>query len=173
MPNHNIIKLYGLFDAALMPKVWLNLESWLLPNEPLYRSNYQAAAEVIPYLIELNKDIDENAVNELLNLSDYQQGLFISSELTLDKLVERLGYFYHVIDTQNKPCLRRFFDLRIFANFLATLTPIHCTYLFGHQTIFYYKDCIDDIYHVVCYRDNQLQWFQKETLDFDTHVKGV
>ena len=33
------------------------------------------------------KDIDENAVNELLNLSDYQQGLFISSELTLDKLV--------------------------------------------------------------------------------------
>ena len=158
MPNHNKIKLYGLFDAALMPKIWLNLESWLLPNEPLYRGNYQAVAEVIPYLIELNKDIDENAVNELLNLSDYQQGLFISSELTLDKLVERLGYFYHVI---------------IFANFLATLTPIHCTYLFGHQTIFYYKDCINDIYHVVCYRDNQLQWFQKETLDFDTHVKGV
>jgi len=41
------------------------------------------------------------------------------------------------------------------------------------KAIFYYKDCINDIYHVVCYRDNQLQWFQKETLDFDTHVKGV
>ena len=53
MPNHNKIKLYGLFDAALMPKIWLNLESWLLPNEPLYRGNYQAVAEVIPYLMKM------------------------------------------------------------------------------------------------------------------------
>ena len=47
--------LYGLFDAALIPKVWFELDYWNLPFEPLYRYGYEPIAEAIPYLIELDK----------------------------------------------------------------------------------------------------------------------
>lgn len=173
MSDTNEIKLYGLFDAALMPKVWLNLDAWSLPYEPLYRNNYQPIAEAIPYLILLDKTIDKNAVEELLNAPDYRQGLLISSALALDKLVEQLAYFYHVVDKQNRPCLRRFFDLRNFANFLATLTPAHCAYLFEHQTAFYYNYRFDDYYHSVRYQGDQLHWFQMGKFNFDSDGNGA
>ncbi|WP_143530788.1 DUF4123 domain-containing protein, partial [Rodentibacter myodis] len=110
MQTQNKIKLYGLFDAALIPQVWLNLDAWQLNYEPLYQGDYQKIAEAILYLIELDIYRDEIAVKELLTTKTYQQGLFILTELALDKLVERLAYFYHIKNKQNEPCLRRFFD---------------------------------------------------------------
>ncbi|WGE43112.1 DUF4123 domain-containing protein [Actinobacillus equuli] len=163
--QHNM-KLYGLFDAALMPQIWFNLDGWQLNYVPLYRGNYQPIAEAIPYLIELDKSSDETAVSELLTNKAYQQGLLIFTELNLDELVERLAYFYHIRNKQNEPCLRRFFDLRIFKKFLSTLPLVCSTYLFDNQTVFCYFESEFDYYNVISYQDDQICWLQTEKPEF-------
>lgn len=164
--NPNNMKLYGLFDAALMPQVWFNLEHWQLNYAPLYRGNYRPIAEAIPYLIELDKSSDETAVSELLTHKAYQRGLLIFTELNLDNLVERLAYFYHIKNKQNEPCLRRFFDLRLFKQFLSTLPPAYSAYLFDNQTVFCYLESESDFYNVASYQNNQICWLQKELPEF-------
>jgi len=47
--------LYGLFDAALIPKVWFELDYWNLPFEPLYRYGYEPIAEAIPFFFLFGK----------------------------------------------------------------------------------------------------------------------
>ncbi|WP_018652945.1 DUF4123 domain-containing protein [Actinobacillus capsulatus] len=172
--NQHNMKLYGLFDAALMPQIWFNLDGWQLSYRPLYRGNYQPIAEAVPYLIELDKSSDETAVSELLTNKAYQQGLLIFTELNLDELVERLAYFYHIRNKQNEPCLRRFFDLRLFNAFLSTLPADYCAYLFDNQTIFCYLDVALDCYQVVSYQDNQIYWLQTEMPEFIVNmIKGA
>ena len=63
--------LYGLFDAALIPKVWFELDYWNLPFEPLYRYGYEPIAEAIPYLIELDKSKNKDVVIQLLTERDF------------------------------------------------------------------------------------------------------
>ncbi|OOF58874.1 DUF4123 domain-containing protein [Rodentibacter pneumotropicus] len=132
------LKLYGLFDAALIPKVWFNLEAWQLNFEPLYQGNYQPIAEAIPYLIELNRNTNSYSVDELLEDDAYRAGLLIISSLEITELVEILASFYHIIGYDNKPYLRRFFDIRFFNNFVNSLSLEELKFLFGKDTTFYY-----------------------------------
>ncbi|THA00697.1 DUF4123 domain-containing protein [Rodentibacter pneumotropicus] len=133
------LKLYGLFDAALIPKVWFNLEAWQLNFEPLYQGNYQPIAEAIPYLIELDKSKNKDVTIELLTGKDFSSVLYISSELTLNELVKKLARFYHVRGPDNKPYLRRFFDIRLFDNFLEHLSSQAKAFLFEGNTAFYFQ----------------------------------
>ncbi|OOF69997.1 DUF4123 domain-containing protein [Rodentibacter caecimuris] len=132
------LKFYGLFDAALIPKVWFNLEAWQLKFEPLYRGDYQPIAEAIPYLIELDRNASSYAVDELLEDDAYRAGLLIRSSLEITELVEILASFYHIIGYDNKPYLRRFFDIRFFNNFVNSLSLEELKILFGENTTFYY-----------------------------------
>ncbi|OOF59988.1 DUF4123 domain-containing protein [Rodentibacter myodis] len=132
------LKLYGLFDTVLMPKVWLNLEAWQLKYAPLYQGDYQKIAEAIPYLIELNREINPYAVDELLENDTYRAGLLITSSLDIENLVQTLASFYHIIGYDDKPYLRRFFDTRFFDKFLTGLLPEQLKFLFGDDTAFYY-----------------------------------
>ncbi|OOF58501.1 DUF4123 domain-containing protein [Rodentibacter genomosp. 2] len=132
------LKFYGLFDAALIPKVWFNLEAWQLKFEPLYQENYQPIAEAIPYLIELNRNTNSYAVDELLEDNAYRAGLLMRSNLGINELVETLASFYHITDYNNKPYLRRFFDIRFFDKFINSLSLEELKFLFGEDTTFYY-----------------------------------
>ena len=163
------VKFYGLFDAALMPKIWLNLEVWQLNFEPLYQGDYQPIEEAIPYLIELDKSADDSAVKELSTSKDYCSALFIRSSASLKELVKKLAFFYHVKNAQNESCLRHFFDLRLFKQFLSTLPPAYCAYLFDNQTVFGYLEPESDFYHVIIYQHNQICWLQKEQPEFLAH----
>ena len=86
--------LYGLFDAALIPKVWFELDYWNLSFEPLYRYGYEPIAEAIPYLIELDKSKNKDVVIQLLTERDFSSALYISSGVTLNTLVKKLAHFY-------------------------------------------------------------------------------
>lgn len=132
------LKLYGLFDTVLMPKVWLNLEAWQLNYEPLYQGDYQQIAEAIPYLIELNREINPYAVDELLENETYRAELIIASSLDIENLVQTMASFYHIIGYDDKPYLRRFFDTRFFDKFLTSLSAEQLKFLFGEDTTFYY-----------------------------------
>ncbi|OOF59995.1 DUF4123 domain-containing protein [Rodentibacter myodis] len=105
------LKLYVLLDTVLMPKVWLNLEAWQLNFEPLYQGDYQLIAEAIPYLIELDQSVNSRVVKEFFTSEDYHSALFICSYFSIEELVKRLAFFYHVEDDRGIPYLRRFFDI--------------------------------------------------------------
>ncbi|OOF57000.1 hypothetical protein BKK56_01775 [Rodentibacter genomosp. 2] len=132
------LKFYGLFDAALIPKIWFNLETLGLNFASLYQGDYAPIAEAIPYVIELDKSLNSNSVEALLEQGDYHLGLFIMSSLSLDELTKRLAFFYHVEDDRGIPYLRRFFDIRLFDHFLKTLSANEIAYLFDKETSFYH-----------------------------------
>ena len=132
--------LYGLFDAALIPKVWFELDYWNLPFEPLYRYGYEPIAEAIPYLIELDKSKNKDVVIQLLTERDFSSALYISSGITLTTLVKKLAHFYHIQGPDNKPYLRRFFDIRLFDDFLEQLSPQAKVFLFKNNTTFYFQN---------------------------------
>ncbi|MDG2918555.1 DUF4123 domain-containing protein [Bisgaard Taxon 10/6] len=140
-------KCYALFDSALIPQVWLRLDTWKLPYEPLYRYNYQSIAEAIPYLIELNKSINADSVDELSTNKLYLSGLFITSRLDINELIEKLAYFYHIIGPDNHPYLRRFFDIRLFDEFINSLSLSEKQSLFGDKTEFYYFSEKENVYN--------------------------
>ncbi|MFC2275611.1 MAG: DUF4123 domain-containing protein [Haemophilus parainfluenzae] len=132
--------LYGLFDAASIPKVWFELDYWNLPFEPLYRYGYEPIAEAIPYLIELDKSKNKDVVIQLLTERDFSSALYISSGITLTTLVKKLAHFYHIQGPDNKPYLRRFFDIRLFDDFLEQLSPQAKVFLFENNTTFYFQN---------------------------------
>lgn len=132
--------LYGLFDTALIPKVWFELDYWNLSFEPLYLYGYEPIAEAIPYLIELDKSKNKDVVIQLLTERDFSSALYISSGVTLNTLVKKLAHFYHIQGPDNKPYLRRFFDIRLFDNFLEQLSPQAKVFLFENNTIFYFQN---------------------------------
>lgn len=148
---------YGLFDAALMPQVWFNLEHWQLNYAPLYQGDYQQIAEAVPYLIELDEEQDKQAVSDLLTQEDYKSGLLLESSDSLSALIPRLAYFYHVKNEQNEPFLRRFFDLRFFKRFVQSLSEPMLLFLFGADTCFYYLDETLSFYHKMSLSDNRLK----------------
>ncbi|WP_386695046.1 DUF4123 domain-containing protein [Lonepinella sp. MS14435] len=143
----NKTKLYGLFDSALIPEIWLNLDIWKLPYESLYRYDNSAIAEVVPYLIELDKSINTDSVNELLTNKLYLSGLLITSTLDINELVEKLAYFYHIVGPDNHPYLRRFFDIRLFDEFINSLSLSEKQMLFGGKTEFYYFSAKENVYN--------------------------
>ncbi len=153
---NNISRMYGLFDAALVPQIWFSIDYWKLDYEPLYRYDYTSIAEAIPYVIGLDRAVNEDAVKELLTEKAYHSALLINSELDLLDLAKKLGYFYHIEDEHQQPFLRRFFDLRIFNRFLASLTEPLRDYLFADNTVFYYLDETKKFYHRVSYDDKNL-----------------
>ncbi|WGE42557.1 DUF4123 domain-containing protein [Actinobacillus equuli] len=156
---------YGLFDAALMPQVWFNLEDWQLNYMPLYQGDYQQIAEAIPYLIELNEEQNKQAVSALLTQEDYQFGLLLESSDSLSALIPRLAYFYHVRNEQNEPFLRRFFDLRFFNRFVHSLPEPMLLFLFGADTCFYYLDETQLFYHKISLLDTKLK-FERVALSY-------
>ncbi|WP_077584554.1 DUF4123 domain-containing protein [Rodentibacter pneumotropicus] len=165
--NNKCIK-YGLFDAAIMPQVWFNLDSWELKYEPLYRGDHQQIAEAIPYLIELDSTCDMQAVLDLLTLDNYQSGLLIESSDSLSDIVSRLAYFYHVRNEQGEPFLRRFFDLKFFNNFLYNLTSQNLQFLFGKDLVFYYLDKDKAFYHKISLPAKELRF---ERVDLNHFIK--
>ena len=87
------LNFYGLFDAALIPKIWFNLETFGLNFAPLYQGDFAPIAEAIPYVVELDKTCNSNSVEVLLKQEEYHLGLFISSYFSLDELTKRLAFF--------------------------------------------------------------------------------
>ncbi|OOF59935.1 DUF4123 domain-containing protein [Rodentibacter myodis] len=158
----NLKIIYGLFDAALMPQVWFNLDSWKLKYTSLYQGDYQQIAEAIPYLIELNEEQDRQATLSLLTQEDYKFGLLLESSDSLSALIPRLAYFYHVRNEQNEPYLRRFFDLRFFKRFVQSLSEQMLQFLVGVDTCFYYLDETLSFYHKISLLDNKLKFEQVE-----------
>ena len=132
--------LYGLFDAALIPKVWFELDYWNLPFEPLYRYGYEPIAEAIPYLIELDKSKNKDVVIQLLTERDFSSALYIYSGINLTTIFKKIAHFYHIQGTDNKPYFRRFFDIRLFDDFLEQLSPQAKVFLFENNTTFYFQN---------------------------------
>ncbi len=161
MTANEKLRFYGLFDAALMPKIWFNLEAWQLPYEPLYRGNYQPIAEAIPYIIELDALVNSDSVYTLLKQGDYHLALFICSSLSLDELTRKLALFYHVEDERGIPYLRRFFDVRFFEYFLKTLSAEEVAYLFDKETTFY---------HFLSREKDYCRMYGKDSINLTTYI---
>lgn len=111
--------LYGIFDGAIIEDLWLNIEHWNLKNLPLFKGDYEKIAEAIPYVIELDKEKDEEAYASLLGNIGENALLLVSSELSLKELTERMQFFYHIKTSDGDSALRRFYDPRIFTDFIS------------------------------------------------------
>ena len=70
----------------------------------------------------------------------FSSALYISSGITLTTLVKKLAHFYHIQGPDNKPYLRRFFDIRLFDDFLEQLSPQAKVFLFENNTTFYFQN---------------------------------
>ncbi|WP_150538920.1 DUF4123 domain-containing protein [Actinobacillus vicugnae] len=164
--TENPITRYGLFEGALIPEMWLYLDIWQLPYEPLYRYDSSAIIEVIPYLIELNTNLNKQVVEDFLTKDSYHSGLIIESTDDLRSLVERLAYFYHIVGEDGEPYLRRYFDIRLFNRFLNTLPQHQCEQLFSQNTTFYYLDKTKLFYHKIDFQNQKITFSQVIKEDF-------
>lgn len=129
--------LYGIFDGAIIEDLWLSIDTWNLNTLPLYKGDYEKIAEAIPYVIELDKTRDKVACDTLLENIGKNATLFISSELGLETLTEKMQFFYHIKTSTGEAALRRFYDPRIFPGFIAGMKAENRLRFFENITQFF------------------------------------
>lgn len=159
---------YILLDSAQVPSIWHYLTFKNVAFEPLYRYDSTKIKSVIPYIIQLNWATQTKTARELLTKEAFHSGLIIHSHNTLTELADKLGYFYHVVNSQREPLLQRFFDLPIFPDFIADLSQTYRDFLFSNKTVFYYLSNTQEVYHKISYQDNIVK---TESITIDTFYK--
>lgn len=158
-------RLYGLFDAALIPDLWFEMDRFRLPFGTIYQGEHAAQlAEALPYIFRLDKVIDKAAYEYLLSDKKYASGLFIQTTLELSELIGKLSYFYHVTTSDNRPALRRFFGINLFENFINSLPVALQIDFFSDIHTVYHRGKSDNSF--ICYRQINKQ-LQIEAIDAD------
>jgi hypothetical protein len=114
--------IFGLFDGAIVKDLWLNVDIWGLPFDPLYEGEVEKVLEAVPYLIRLDYGINPEAVDLLFSYVGKKACLFMQSEMSQKDLLKQLRYFYHGKDNNGQYVLRRFYDPRVFEVFLKTMS---------------------------------------------------
>lgn len=112
-------KRYAVIDGAIEEGVTDFLAQEKAPNCCLYADPIQPELIALaPYLVEVTPGVEA-----WLSLRDTPWGIFLTSELSLQKLQQHLRFFLWVmIPDQDKPVLFRFYDPRNIGALLEVLT---------------------------------------------------
>jgi hypothetical protein len=112
--------IYGVFEGAIIKDLWIDVDIWNLPYHPLYKGESDKISKAIPYIIKLDSVKNKEACLNLLSHFEKNAILLFTSHLAMDKLLEKFQYFYHII-VNDVHMLRRFYDPRIFHQFISEI----------------------------------------------------
>ncbi len=131
--------VFVVLDGALIPDLRMKLHETQALNYCLFRGELKPdMAEVAPYVVQLVQG--ESFTDWVLGSFGKNWGIFVQSLHSIKEMRRHFRALITVYDETGKPMIFRFYDPRVFQNFLPSCNAEELQTFFGKVDTFFVED---------------------------------